>query len=509
MPLRRLERKNMQLKKIALVFLVVIMMFSLAVVCATAEEADSELGISVKIDSEDAISKDPLAVKPGDTVEFTIDVSSNPGKLLYLQVDVKFDPAKLELIGYKYGNVFDDEHSRQNVITIPQCNATGKIQSYTFADASFESDDTGVYITYSFKAIADGDITDLLVESVVYGLNIEDGIDDVITDVTVPVIKSHNYSAPADEAGTCVSSANKVYTCTHEGCDEVLKVPTGELGGHKCETLNEANAPTCAATGNVAYYVCANEGCGKYIAEDKTTVLDSVELAIDPNAHKCEADKLTQAVAPKCEEDGNVAYYVCGNEGCGKFIAEDKVTVLDDVVIPADGHDYGNLVAKVSATTEKEGAIAHYLCSVCGKYFNESKVEVTSLVIPKLPKMISVPEDSVWVKGSETSLSFVSNAKFEDFVSVKLNGALLSESDYKLEKTEDGTKVTLEPATLEKLSAGDYTITITSANGSCDAEFTVENNSSALAVVIVIIAVVVIVAGAAAAIVVLKKKNII
>ena len=123
--------------------------------------------------------------------------------------------------------------------------------------------------------------------------------------------------------------------------------------------------------------------------------------------------------------------------------------------------------------------------------------------------MISVPEDSVWVKGSETSLSFVSNAKFEDFVSVKLNGALLAEGDYKLEKTEDGTKITLEPATLEKLSAGDYTITITSANGSCDAEFTVENNSSALAVVIVIIAVVVIVAGAAAAIVVLKKKNII
>ena len=182
---------------------------------------------------------------------------------------------------------------------------------------------------------------------------------------------------------------------------------------------------------------------------------------------------------------------------------------VTDLVIPAKGHEYGDLIAKVPATTEKDGAIAHYHCSACGKYFDAAKVEVSSIVIPKLPKIVSSPEEP-WVKGSDDSLSFVSDAKFEDFVSVKLNGALLSESDYNLEKTEDGkTKITLEPATLEKLEAADYTITITSVNGSCDAGFTVENSSAVLAIVIVVIAVVVIGAGAAAAIVVLKKKNLI
>ena len=312
----------------------------------------------------------------------------------------------------------------------------------------------------------------------------------------------------------CVKHGTVAHYVCANGCGKklaedkttVLSSIEAPLAAHKCEVLVPAVSPDCETDGNVAYYVCATEGCGKYIAEDKTTVLESTT---DPKiGHKCEV--LVPAVAPGCETEGNVAYYVCGNEGCGKYIAEDKTTVLETVVVAPTGHSYGELVAEVLATTEKEGAIAHYLCSVCGKYFNEGKAEVDSIVVPKLPKMISVPEDSVWIKGSEDSLTFVSNAKFEDFTSVKINGSILGEGGYKLEKADDGsTKITLEPAYLEQLDAADYTITITSANGSCDAAFTVENSSAALTIIIVVIAVVVIVAGAAASIVILKKKNII
>ena len=449
----------MQLKKIALVFLVVVMMFSLAAIGIAAEGAGSEFSLSAKVESDSALSKDPLAVKPGDIIEFVVNVDSNPGDLYSLEIRVSFDKNALEFQGVStedYGVIFEknDAATRTSITTKEEANAKGLVQVWLMANTDYESDAIGEFVTLRFKVAEgfDGDIENLDLSEAFYG--IRGSKLSAYSVSALPAVKAHNYGAASDVPGDCYNHAKKVYTCTHEGCGDVLEVYTEADGAHIC-------------------------------------------------------GELVGAVAQDCEKPGNVAHYICEREGCGKFIAEDKVTVLEDVVIPADGHDYGNLVAKVPATTEKEGTIAHYLCSVCGKYFNESKAEVTSLVIPKLPKMISVPEDSVWVKGSETSLSFVSNAKFEDFVSVKLNGALVSESDYKLEKTDDGTKITLEPATLEKLSAGDYTITITSANGSCDAGFTVENNSSALAVVIVIIAVVVIVAGAAAAIVVLKKKNII
>lgn len=551
----------MQLKKIALVFLVVIMMFSLAAISIAAEGAGSEFSFSAKVESDSALSKDPLAVKPGDIIKFIVSVDSNPGNLKYIDVDVDYDSAALEFLGFEandFGDIF--EKNAEASKWTPRYKSDSVGLWFMANEQAYASNKTGMFLTFRFevKDGFDGDIEKFNVSKLKYS-TFADRYGTQASVPELPAMKAHNYGEPTDEAGNCVTSANKVYTCTHEGCDEVLKVPTGELGGHKCETLAEAIAPTCVKAGQVAHYVCANEGCGKYIAEDKTTVLASVEVAIDPNAHKCETlveaitpdcltpgqkayyvcanegcgkniaedkttviedlvvpatghkcDELVPAVAPGCESEGNVAYYICGNDGCGKFIAEDTTTILETVVVAPAGHNYGNLVAKVPATTEKEGAKAHYLCSVCGKYFDESKVEMDSIVIPKLPKMISVPEDSVWVKGSDVSLSFVSNAKFEDFVSVKLNGEILAETDYKLEKTEDGsTKITLEPATLDKLEAADYTVTITSANGSCDAGFTVENSSAALAIIIVVIAVVVIVAGAAAAIVVLKKKNII
>ena len=670
MPLRRLERKNMQLKKIALVFLVVIMMFSLAAVCTAAEGAGSEISLSAKLESEGAISADPFAVKPGDIIELIVSVDSNPGSLRSLEIRVEFDNDALEFQGIAtddYGVIFEknDTATRTNVTSKDDANTIGTVQVWLMANTGYESDKTGEFITLRFKVYEtfDGDIEKL---GITYANSLfTTGIKSVALP-TLPEVKAHNYGEPADEEGNCVSSANKVYTCTHEGCDEVLKVPTGELGGHKCETLNGAVAPTCSATGNVAYYVCANEGCGKYIAEDKTTVLesvvvaidpdahkcetlngavaptctaagqkahyvcgnagcgkfiaedkttvlDSVVLAIDPNAHKCETlngavaptcaaagqkahyvcgnagcgkyiaedkttvlssvvvaidpdahkcetlnaavpsdcvtngtvayyvcgntgcgkniaedkktvlettvaplaphkcEQLIGAVNPDCETNGNVAYYICATEGCGKYIAEDKTTVLDTIVVDKLGHNYGDLIAKVEPTTEKAGNVAHYQCSVCSKYFDSSadKKEIESPIIPKLPVMISTPENTVWTKGDETSLKFVSDAKYVDFVGVKLNGALLAEGTYKLEADADGnTVVTLEPAYLETLEKGEYNIAIESTNGTCDANFTVENNGAIVAIIIVVVAVVVIVAGAAAAVVVLKKKNI-
>ena len=55
----------------------------------------------------------------------------------------------------------------------------------------------------------------------------------------------------------------------------------------------------------------------------------------------------------------------------------------EDVKIPA-GHKYGDLVPKQEPTCTQTGMQAHYKCSVCNEYFDESKIEktVADLTIP-------------------------------------------------------------------------------------------------------------------------------
>lgn len=88
-----------------------------------------------------------------------------------------------------------------------------------------------------------------------------------------------------------------------------------------------------------------------------------------------------------CMTDGNKEHYkcnVCGDlfedAGAVKSLTEEKVK------IPA-GHEYGDLVPKQEPTCKQTGMQAHYKCSVCNKYFDESKTEKTEaeLTIPVNP----------------------------------------------------------------------------------------------------------------------------
>ena len=88
-----------------------------------------------------------------------------------------------------------------------------------------------------------------------------------------------------------------------------------------------------------------------------------------------------------CTTDGNKEHYkcnVCGDlfedAGAVKSLTEEKVK------IPA-GHEYGDLVPKQEPTCKHTGMQAHYKCSVCNKYFDESKTEKTEteLTIPVNP----------------------------------------------------------------------------------------------------------------------------
>ena len=78
-----------------------------------------------------------------------------------------------------------------------------------------------------------------------------------------------------------------------------------------------------------------------------------------------------------CIKDGMKAHYYCSD--CKKFFDESKnETTETALTISATGvHTFGTLIEENPATCIAGGMKAHYKCTVCGKYFDKDKNETT------------------------------------------------------------------------------------------------------------------------------------
>ena len=198
-----------------------------------------------------------------------------------------------------------------------------------------------------------------------------------------------------------------------------------------------------------------------------------------------------------------------------------KATCSKKAVCDECGKEYGNFdpanhaeIIKVNgknATAATFGTKEHYKCSGCGKLFSDGdgKTEVTAenLIIGKLPPKITEGDGNRWVESSEKPLAFRSDAAFEDFTEVLVDGEKLSSESYA--KFDDGIKIELLPEYLGTLSEGAHTITIRSEWGEATAEFSVEKTAAAksLAWLRILIVIIVTGGGVMAYVIIRKKKN--
>ena len=86
---------------------------------------------------------------------------------------------------------------------------------------------------------------------------------------------------------------------------------------------------------------------------------------------------LNEETPATCIADGMKAHYYCSD--CGKYFDESKKETTEAALtIPATGvHTFGTLIEEQPATCIAGGMKAHYKCTVCGKYFDENKNETT------------------------------------------------------------------------------------------------------------------------------------
>ena len=140
----------------------------------------------------------------------------------------------------------------------------------------------------------------------------------------------------------------------------------------------------------------------------------------------------------------------------------------------------------VTPTETEEGRKEYYVCSVCGKWYEDAEgakeiKDHGSVVIPALGKPdpiiygFAVAPVTEWKKGSGKDIVLISTADFSKFVGVKVDGALLDNSNFTA--SGDDTKVTVKAEYLQTLTVGKHTIVVVSDDGEASATLNVTEES--------------------------------
>ena len=132
----------------------------------------------------------------------------------------------------------------------------------------------------------------------------------------------------------------------------------------------------------------------------------------------------------------------------------------------------------IAATAAANGRVECWHCTACDKYFADAngKTELTAenTVTEKVPPSIIQGNDARWKKGESSTLTFRSDAAFEDLIEVLVDGAVLPAESYEKRNGEGNIIIELRESYLEQLAEGEHTLAIRSARGDATTHFTVE-----------------------------------
>lgn len=218
--------------------------------------------------------------------------------------------------------------------------------------------------------------------------------------------------------------------------DVIATLPKGHLG-----VRHDATPCSEGKDGNIVYFECQREECGKLFSDSYCNTEITPEQTIihdfktewssnkdkhyheckncgvikDEAAHRPDRTEATEDDPVKCLDcgyviepalahtthhttlvpgenatcmkEGKKPYYRC--DGCEvKFEDESATKPITDerTLVIAKAHRFGAWVAEVPATEETEGVKGHKDCGFCGKHFDENGAELADLTIAKLVK---------------------------------------------------------------------------------------------------------------------------
>ena len=285
---------------------------------------------------------------------------------------------------------------------------------------------------------------------------------------------------------TCTEAAVYYYDCSRCDMHSADKTFTdGNPLGHSYtkEDTGADHLKSAATCTEDAVYYKSCERCGK----NGTEAFIAADTALGHSYTKEDTGATHLKSATTCTEDA--VYYKscerCGKNGTETFNAvgtalghdfTDQPYLHDktghwqtckrdgcDVTSPVKEHisDEGKITTAPTAATVGEKT---FTCTVCG-------LVLRTETVLKLAPTIVEGANGKYQSGGNTDLTFRSNASFEDFLSVSVDGKVLDATQYTLR--EGSILVTLKADYLSTLSVGQHTLGVNSASGTAETVFTV------------------------------------
>lgn len=247
--------------------------------------------------------------------------------------------------------------------------------------------------------------------------------DEIVWDSSVPLVATvENGTITAHKAGETTITARRG--------DVSASCLVTVLCNHEYEHID--STATCSSEGIAEHYRCSK--CGELFDTEKKHT-DLQQLKEEKTEHNY--SDLTKEVPATCETDGTKAHYTC--KSCGTLFDTNKEIIENgDLTIPRPGHKYGqwktdetghwqecerckeklnygehraadtscehksvcevckseygkpgehrlSFISGKTETCEKDGIIAHFVCTKCDKIFDEKEQEITEedLIIKK------------------------------------------------------------------------------------------------------------------------------
>ena len=287
-------------------------------------------------------------------------------------------------------------------------------------------------------------------------------------------------------AATCTEAAVYYYDCSRCDTHSTDKTFTnGDPLGHSYtkEDTGADHLKTAATCTEDAVYYKSCERCGKngtetFIAADTALghsyTREDTGAAHLKSAATCTEDAVYYKSCERCAENGTETFTAAGTALGHEFAGQPylhnetghwQTCKRDgcDVTSAAEKHisDEGKITKEPTAAVEGKKT---FTCTVCGLVLRTEPVA-------KLAPTIVEGANGKYQSGDKTGLTFRSDASFEDFLSVSVDGKVLDATQYTLR--EGSILVTLKADYLSTLSVGQHTLGVTSASGTAETVFTV------------------------------------
>ena len=293
-------------------------------------------------------------------------------------------------------------------------------------------------------------------------------------------------AAHLKSAATCTEAAVYYYDCSRCDMHSADKTFTdGDPLGHsytKEDTGADHLKSAATCTEDAVYYKscerCGKNGTETFIAADTALghsyTREDTGAAHLKSAATCTEDAVYYKSCERCAENGSETFTAAGtalgHDFAGQPYLHDETSHWQtckrdgcDVTSTAEKHisDEGKITKEPTAAVEGEKTFA---CTVCGLVLRTEPVA-------KLAPTIVEGANGKHQTGGNTDLTFRSDASFEDFLSVSVDGKVLDKNQYTLR--EGSILVTLKADYLSTLSVGQHTLGVNSASGTAETVFTV------------------------------------